>query len=112
IAVGSSLGGIAGSFVTALLAERIPVFALLLLAIVPLELSAWLARGLHGFAERQGAGGPLLNREGGSRVGGSAWSGIVPVFRSPYLRQIAVLLLLMTFASTILYFQQAHLLGP
>jgi AAA family ATP:ADP antiporter len=33
------------------------------------------------------------------------------VFRSPVLRRIAVWLLLMTFASTILYFVQAHLVG-
>ena len=108
IAVGSSLGGIAGSFATAVMVERIPVFMLLLLATVPLEASAWLARGLHRHAD---AAASALRREGESRVGGSAWSGIGPVFRSPYLRQIALYLVLMTFASSILYFQQAHLLG-
>src|SRR3989338_6204420 len=81
---------------------------LLLLATVPLEASAWLARGLHRHAD---AAASALRREGESRVGGSAWSGIGPVFRSPYLRQIALYLVLMTFASSILYSQQAHMLG-
>jgi len=44
-------------------------------------------------------------------VGGTAWSGVEAVFRSPRLRLIAGYLLLMTFASTVLYFQQAEILG-
>jgi AAA family ATP:ADP antiporter len=108
IAVGSSLGGIAGSATTALLAPHLPVFLLLPLAVVPLEAAAWLARALDRRASRAPG---TLNRELEPRLGGSAWSGIGPVFRSPLLRQIALWLLLMTFASTVLYFVQAHLVG-
>ena len=108
IAVGSSLGGIAGSATTALLAQHVPVFLLLLLAVLPLEAAAWLARALDRHASREPE---TLRREPEARVGGSAWSGIGLVFRSPALRRIAIWLLLMTFASTILYFMQAHLLG-
>ncbi len=108
IAVGSSLGGIAGSSTTALLAGHLPAFALLLIAIVPLELAAQLARALDRHAGREPA---VLNAEREARVGGTALSGIGQVFRSPYLRQIALWLLLMTFASTFLYFQQSHVLG-
>lgn len=108
IAVGSSLGGIAGSAATATLAPHLPVFLLLLLAVLPLEAAAWLARSL----DRRASRAPdTLNREPEARVGGSAWSGIVPVFRSPLLRRIALWIALMTFASTVLYFVQAHLLG-
>jgi len=107
IAVGSSLGGIAGSSATALLAQHAPVFLLLLLAVVPLEAAARLARALDAYADRKSA---ALRCETGE-VGGSAWSGIAPVFRSPYLRRIALWLALMTFASTILYFVQAHMVG-
>jgi AAA family ATP:ADP antiporter len=108
IAVGSSLGGIAGSATTALLAQHVPVFLLLLLAVLPLEAAAWLARALdrHASCEPE-----TLRHEPGARVGGSAWSGIGLVFRSPALRRIAMWLMLMTFASTILYFMQTHLLG-
>ena len=47
IAVGASVGGIIGSVVTIQLAERIPVFSLLLISCVPLEVASWFARSLH-----------------------------------------------------------------
>lgn len=108
ITVGASLGGIAGSAITALLAQHVPVFVLLLLAVLPLEMACQLARALDRRAEHASG---TLNREPEARIGGSAWSGIGAVFRSPELRNIALWILLMTFASTILYFVQAHLVG-
>lgn len=108
ITVGSSLGGIAGSATTALLAAHVPVFLLLLLAVLPLEAACWLARAV---ARRADDAGAPLNREPAAAIGGSAWSGIAPVFRSPQLRNIALWIMLMTFASTILYFVQSHLVG-
>lgn len=108
IAMGSSLGGIAGSGVTALMAESIPVFYLLLVAVVPLELAAWLAWSLHRNSQQEGSS---LRPEDPARVPGNALSGIRTVFRSPYLRGIALFMLIMTFASTVLYFQQAFLIG-
>jgi AAA family ATP:ADP antiporter len=108
ITVGSSLGGIVGSATTAALAPVVPVFALLLIAVLPLEAAGRLARALDRRAEQAPA---TLQREPAARIGGSAWSGIGPVFRSPALRRIALWILLMTFASTILYFVQAHLVG-
>jgi AAA family ATP:ADP antiporter len=108
ISVGSSLGGIAGSSATALLAAHVPVFLLLLLAVLPLEAACWFARGL----DRGAAAVPeTLNPEPAEPIGGNAWSGIGPVFRTPALRELAVWILLMTFASTILYFVQSHLVG-
>jgi AAA family ATP:ADP antiporter len=108
IAVGSSLGGILGSLVTATLVQRIPVFLLLLLAVIPLEAAAWLAWALHRRSKRPDT---KLKSEGTDRIGGTAFSGIATVFRSRYLRTIAMFLALMTFASTMLYFQQAFLVG-
>ncbi len=108
IAVGSSLGGIVGSLFTQSIAVLVPTFVLLLVAAVPLEVAAWLARALH---KRSSAGGETLRVEGPERIPGNAWSGIGVVFRSPYLRGIAAYIFLMTFASTVLYFQQAELVG-
>ena len=108
IAVGSSLGGISGSSLTLFLAPLIPTFGLLLLAVVPLEMAAWLAGSLH--RHSRGEQSPLRG-EGAELIRGGAFSGISTVLRSPYLRQIAFFLALMTFASTVLYFQQAHLLA-
>ncbi|MEO0650098.1 MAG: hypothetical protein AAFZ65_05425 [Planctomycetota bacterium] len=107
IAAATSLGGIAGAFVTAQLSEAEvgpgPVFVLvsvsLLLACVPLfQLERWIA-GTPG-------GG-----SGSARIGGTAWSGLVAVARSRYLLAIAGFILLMTLSSTVVYFTQAELLG-
>jgi AAA family ATP:ADP antiporter len=107
VAVGSSIGGIAGSAVTALLAEVVPRFSLLLIACVPLEFASWCALVLHrrfGTASNAGAAANQPLR-------GTALSGIGVIFRSRYLLGIAVYLALMTFASTVLYYQQADLIG-
>lgn len=41
IAMGSSLGGILGSFLVTQIGSLVPVFVLLLIAVVPLEVAAW-----------------------------------------------------------------------
>ncbi len=108
IAVGSSLGGIAGSSVTAFLAESVPTFSLLLIACVPLELASWCVYVLH----RKFQTGSVEERGENDRpIAGSAFSGMKAVFKSPYLMGIAGFIALMTFASTILYFQQANLVA-
>ncbi|MDH4351447.1 MAG: MFS transporter, partial [Gemmatimonadota bacterium] len=107
IAVGSSLGGIAGSWVTASLAQVAPPFSLLLIACIPLEAASWSAGVLH----RRLGGGTDATRAENQPLGGSAWSGIGIIARSPYLLGIAAFIALMTFSSTVLYFQQAHVVG-
>ena len=108
IAVGSSIGAIVGGSVTALLAEQVPTFALLLIACIPLEIASWYAVKLH----RRFATGDVRGERGSaSPIEGDAWSGMKAVFSSRYLMGIAAFILLMTFASTVLYFQQAHLVA-
>ena len=107
IAIGSSVGGIAGSAVTSLLAVRVEVFLLLLIACVPLEMASWFARGLHrGF----GTGQVRTAGESERPLAGNAWSGMKAVFASRYLMGIAAFIALMTFASTVLYFAQSDLI--
>lgn len=106
IAVGSSLGAIAGSALTAALAQKLPPFSLLLVACVPLEAACWCARVLH---RRFGGNADPARAENRPLTGGT-WTGIATVFRSPYLRGIAGYILLMTYASTVLYFLQADLI--
>lgn len=108
IAVGSSLGGLAGSTLTASLAQLVPVFVLLLIACVPLELASWAARSLDRDVAVEGDGGTLAALQ---PLPGDALSGIKLIFRSPYLAGIACFFLLMTFCSTVLYFQQSFLVG-
>ncbi len=78
------------------------------MAIVPLEGAAWLARGLH---RSSGRDETALRPESAVPIGGSALAGFRTVLVSPYLRGIAAFLALMTFISTVLYFQQAELIG-
>ena len=108
IAVGSSLGGMAGSAVTAGLAETLPAFSLLLLACIPLEFASWCARVLHG---RFKTGSVKIAGEATRVIKGTAWSGMQAVFASRYLMGIAAFIALMTFVSTMLYFQQASLVA-
>jgi AAA family ATP:ADP antiporter len=108
IAVGSSVGGMLGSTVTAVLAEWVPTFSLLLIACVPLEAASWCAAVLH---RRFGTGNVRTAGESGRAIQGNALSGMRAVFASPYLLGIAAFILLMTFISTILYFQQANLVA-
>jgi AAA family ATP:ADP antiporter len=105
IAVGSSLGAIAGSALTAILAQELPPFSLLLLACVPLEAACWCARVLH----RRFGGNADPARPENRPLAGGTWTGVATVFRSPYLLGIAGYILLMTYASTVLYFLQADL---
>ena len=106
--MGSSVGGLVGSYVVSQIGDAVPVFYLLLISVVPLEAASWMAWWLHRDSGREGSS---LRREGPERVPGTALSGIGTVFRSPYLRGIAIYLAVMTFANTVLYFQQADLIG-
>ena len=108
IAVGSSAGGMVGSSLTAGLAEVAPTFSLLLIACIPLEIATWCALKLH----RQFPTGNIRTKgESARAITGNAWSGMKAVFASPYLMAIAAFIALMTFASTMLYFQQANLVA-
>jgi AAA family ATP:ADP antiporter len=106
IAVGASLGGIFGPQVVIFLAEQVPVFYLLLISCVPLEIAARFGGALH----RNFETGAVVDEGGSERpLPGGAISGMKAVFASPYLMGIAAFIALMTFASTVLYFAQSDL---
>ena len=106
IAIGASVGGLLGSAFTEVLAVRVPVFTLLLVACIPLEAASWFAGGLH----RTFGTGSIRTDGGRERpLAGDGWSGMKAVFRSRYLMGIAAFIAFMTFASTVLYFAQSDL---
>ncbi len=105
IAVGGTLGGIAGSAVTATLARPLGPVHLLLLAAVLLELAVQAVLRLT----RERPAGLPRAADPERPIGGSALAGISHVLRSPYLLGICGYMLLFTLGSTVLYFHQARL---
>jgi len=106
ITIGVSVGGMVGPTVVILLAEQVPVFYLLLISCVPLEIASWLAGALH---RNFDTGAVSAIGESERPLPGGAISGMKAVFASPYLMGIAAFIALMTFASTILYFAQSEI---
>jgi AAA family ATP:ADP antiporter len=107
IAAGGTIGGIAGSSLTAALVEHAGRGVLLLLSAVLLELAVFSVRGLAA----TDAGMRRRRAEGRIEpaIGGRLISGISHTLRSPYLMNISAYMLLFTILSTFLYFQQAEI---
>ena len=109
IGVGGTAGAIAGSAVAWQLADEVGPIGLVAGAIVLLELAARFAKWLGPAAQRAAdvadAAGDAATR-GSTLVGGTAWSGLVRVVRSPFLLAIAGYLVIFTVTSTLLYFEK------
>jgi AAA family ATP:ADP antiporter len=131
IGVGGTIGSVAGSAVTAVLAKSIGEVNLLLVSCVLLELAVLtVARFPFPRAEpTSGAGTPETPGARGARrgeqlfigervpelqmraVGGKLLAGFTHTVKSPYLLAIAGYLILFTIGSTFLYFEQSHIVG-
>jgi len=106
IGFGGTLGGIAGSTVTASLAPLLGPVNLLLISVVLLELSTLAVRRLSATARLWG-GSATRSNDNEAVIGGTTFAGIRQALSSPYLLGIGAYMLLFTIGSTILYFQQA-----
>jgi AAA family ATP:ADP antiporter len=105
IAVGGTLGAVAGPWLATVLAEPIGTPQLLLVAAAFLALAvgaAWLVAYLQ---PRSGTAGAHAGAAVDERavIGGSAWEGIRAVLRSRYLLGISMYVLLMTVTATFIY---------
>jgi ATP:ADP antiporter, AAA family len=112
IAVGATVGAIAGSAVTAILARHVSATLLLVGAALLLEVAVFgvsrlgrLSPSLH---RRPGAAAAAAE---GRPLGGSIVAGITHVLRSPYLLGVSAFILLFAVTSTFLYFQQAEIVS-
>jgi ATP:ADP antiporter, AAA family len=107
IAAGATLGGIAGSSITASLAKDVPATYLLLGSAVLLEAAVFsvrrLARLSDALRQRPAA------QSGETLIGGNILSGLTHAFKSPYLINMSVYMLLFAITSTLLYFQQLEI---
>ncbi|WP_313290291.1 NTP/NDP exchange transporter, partial [Stutzerimonas nitrititolerans] len=113
IAAGASVGGLVGPAASALLVGVLGQFGLMLLAALLLALAVVLKHYLMAWRDVAGAGRPGAERAESPRrpVAGNPFSGLTRVLGSSYLLGIAAFVLLLTTASTFIYFEQARLVA-
>ena len=108
IAAGATIGAIFGSGVTASLARYVPTPFLLIGSVALLEAAVFSVRRLSRLA-------PALHAEKASAtdrpIGGNIFAGITHPFKSAYLANFSLFMLLFTITSTFLYFQQAGIVS-
>ncbi len=109
ISAGATLGSILGSSLTATLARHVGSTVLLLGSAGLLEIAVLSVRRLSRLSEalqRRPAA-----RSGEGLIGGNVLSGFTHAFRSRYLLNISLYMLLYSVTSTLLYFQQAAIVN-
>jgi len=112
ISIGGSLGAIVGGSITASLVKPIGAANLLLFSAAMFELAAQSVRFFPvDFARTEQASQDRDQRTEEAAIGGSLWSGITHIFRSPYLFGLCVFIVFYTTTSTWAYFQQSDLAG-
>src|SRR6266436_9721283 len=102
IAVGGSLGGIVGGFVTSSLAGKLSTAVFLLITAAMLEVAAQCVRFFPGNVRKHEAYSE-------QPIGGKFWEGATHIARSRYLLGLALFLMIYTLTNTWAYFQQAEL---
>lgn len=107
ISVGGTLGALAGAFLTSRLAEVVGTPVLMVMSVVLLECAVQAAKRFPPSFRPD----TRARDEAEESVGGSSLAGITHVLTSPYLLGICAYMLLFTIGSTILYFQQAEIVG-
>lgn len=107
IGVGGTLGGMVGSRLTAELAIQVGTPILMIISVLLLECAVQTAMRFPPSFRKE-----TRERESASRaVGGTSFAGITHVLKSPYLLGICAFMLLFTIGTTVLYFQQAEIVG-
>jgi ATP:ADP antiporter, AAA family len=107
ISVGGTLGALVGAFLTSRLAQVVGTPVLMVMSVALLECAVQAVKRFPPSFRAE-----TRQRDEAERsVGGSSLSGITHVLTSPYLLGICAYMLLFTIGSTILYFQQAEIVG-
>lgn len=107
IAVGGTLGAIVGAQTTKYLVRDLGQANLVAISAAMFAIVCFLVR----FFPRTYTGHAGSEPAQEERIGGTAWSGITHIARSPYLFGLALVILLYTITSTWAYFQQTTLAG-
>jgi AAA family ATP:ADP antiporter len=107
IGAGGTAGGLLGPVLTIALAGPLGPANLLLVALVLLEVAVLCVHRL----ERTAPGESQQPRHDERVIGGSAFSALPEIARSPYLLGVAAWVSLLSFGATVLYVAQAHLVA-
>jgi AAA family ATP:ADP antiporter len=109
IAAGATLGSILGSSLTATLARHVGSTYLLLGSALLLEIAVLSVRHLSRLSQALRLRPAARSEEG--PIGGNVLSGFTHAFRSRYLVNISIYMLLYSTTSTFLYFEQAAIVN-
>jgi len=112
IAVGGTLGAIAGPWLASMLARPLGTPALLLIGVVFLCLamaSAWRLARTPAVRMPPRPHEPRPAQTQQSIIGGNAWKGLSAVLRSPYLLGISTYMLLLSVIATFIYFTRMQM---
>lgn len=112
IAVGGTLGALFGAWFTRSTVDRLGSLGIMLCSVVLLEAAAQVARRLARRIEPNAEGSAAASSSPEHRRGaedsaklGTAWSGMQRVIASPYMRAIAIYVLLQTLVAAFLSFE-------
>jgi AAA family ATP:ADP antiporter len=109
ISAGATLGSILGSSLTAILARHVGSTSLLLGSAFLLEIAVLSVRRLSRLSEALRLRPAARGDE--APIGGNVLSGFTHAFRSRYLLNISIYMLLYAITSTFLYFEQATIVN-
>jgi ATP:ADP antiporter, AAA family len=109
IAAGATLGSLAGSSLTVGLARHVGSTLLLLASAALLELAVFAVRRLSHLTAALSTRPAARAEE--APIGGNILAGLTHAFRSRYLVNISIYMLLYTITSTFLYFEQASIVN-
>jgi len=111
VAAGGTIGGIVGPLIATFLSKSVGNNGLMLIGAAGFIVTAALVRLLAAEKSRLAATGSEAQHTTLERkLSGGLFDGFMLLFRSPYLLLLALFLLLMTWVSTIVYFQLGDLI--
>jgi AAA family ATP:ADP antiporter len=111
VAAGGTLGTVAGPGITTLFVNLVGTNTLLLISAGGFVVTAWLVRLLEREKQKLRALGEAQETTLDRRLPGNPFDGFSLLFKSRYLLLLSLFLLLMTWISTIVYFQLGDLIS-
>ena len=111
IAAGGSAGALLGPSLTLGLVKPLGAVNLLIIAAVLLEVGVFCMRRVAAASTSRNGNPQDIQRDSQQPLGGSSLSGIIEIFKSPYIAGIALWVFFLSLSGTFLYFQQQNIVA-